>query len=468
MKQNHVDNKLIGRVGSFSRQKKIIYNNEVNISICVLILCLFYSTQFYSVLSVQVQATFIGAEGNGTWECPENYSGFTIAAIKEEDEDGAETVNSEKTSGDKCEKDSGFGRTDESTKNEGSSEYDTLDKIKRSKDRNGRKGIDSPGETPPHTPKKESKSSRSRNLDSVSSSKDSTISRNADKESHKRSPERTDKYVTEKESSKHSPDRNDKKRSNGSPTKDKHRSDRKRKDESSRDRDRDREKDRDKNRDRDRDKTKHSEHRRSRRLGCVDRSIRASYMRACNSSMQQIDLFGIDDPANTRSDRRRKSSKDESSNETGQNEWRVRMSKDGKHIFVRKQTSTTARQARNKLLRDRAQKITEERRGLTTEDETHSVYQGRYCPRDMRRRQLEKVREARAQRHQKQRGSDSPHTGSGSESGAGRRDMIVELSKRRMLKNNERSFDDFVTVQELLVQRNLGGCQSGPIHVTTV
>lgn len=313
-------------------------------------------------------------------------------------------------------------------------------------------------------------------MDSVSSSKDSSYGKSTDRESNKRSPERTDKYITEKESNKRSPDRNDKKRSNGSPThKEKHRSDRKRKDESSKDRvngDRDREKDRDKTRDRDRDKGKHSDHRRSRRLGCVDRSIRASYMRACNSSMQQIDLFGIDDPVNTRSDqRRRKSSKEESSNEAGaqQNEWRVRMTKDGKHIFVRKQTSTTARQARNKLLRDRAQKITEERRGLTTEDETHSVYQGRYCPRDMRRRQLEKVREARIQRHQKQKGSDSPHTaGSGSESGTGRRDLIVELSKRRMLKNNERSFDDFVTVQELLVQRNIGGCQSGPIHVTTV
>lgn len=328
--------------------------------------------------------------------------------------------------------------------------------MKRSKDKSSRKGgvVDSPGETPPHTPKKESKSSRS---------KESKDTRSTDKDSNKKgSPDRLDK-----DHAKRSPERTDKKRSNGSPThKEKHRSDRKRKEEKSSERDRERDRDRDKMRDR--EKNKHSDHRRSRRLGCVDRSIRASYMRACNSSMQQIDLFGIDDPVNTR-ERRRKSSKEESANETGQqNEWRVRMTKDGKHIFVRKQTSTTARQARNKLLRDRAQKITEERRGLTTEDETHSVYQGRYCPRDMRRRQLEKVRQARIQKHQRQKGSDSPHTGSGSESGAGRRDIIVELSKRKMMKNTDRSFDDFVTVQELLVQRNLGGLQSGPIHVTTV
>lgn len=423
---------------------------------------------FFCCFPNQVQATFIGAEGSGTWECADNYGGFRIAAIKEEEEDGTETVNSEKTSGDKCEKDSGFGRTDESTKNDESSEQDTLDKIKRSKDKNNRKTRDQNVElnTPPTTPKKESKSSRSKSSENGSSSKESSSSKTVEKETSKRSPERSDK-----------------KRSNGSPTHKDKRSDRKKdkdKDKGSnererdrdrdRDKDRDREKGRDRDRDRDRDRGKYSDHRRSRRLGCVDRSIRASYMRACKDSIQTINLFGIDDSTIVKGDqRRRKSSKDDSSNETQQNEWKVRMTKDGKHIFVRKQSSTSARQARNKLLRDRAQKITEERRGLTTEDETHSVYQGRYCPRDMRRTQLEKVREARIQRSQKLKaGSDSPHTGSGSESGFGKRDLIVELSKRKMLKSNERSFDDFVTVQELLVQRNIDGCQSGPIHVTTV
>ena len=223
-----------------------------------------------------------------------------------------------------------------------------------------------------------------------------------------------------------------------------------------------------------RERNRHTDQKRNGKLGSVSRTIRASYIKAMNKdSMQHINLLGEQDYFNSKSDQRSKkksSSSDQSLNGSQQNiEWKVRMSKDGSQIFVRKRTSTPARQARNKLLRDRAQKITDERKGMTTDDDTHTIYQGRYWPREERRRHLERLREARRKKIQKlqqlQKEAESPHTGSGSESGKGRRDIIVELSQKRM---NKKQLDDFTTVQEYLTQRNPDGSPIGPIHVTTV
>ena len=49
-------------------------------------------------------------------------------------------------------------------------------------------------------------------------------------------------------------------------------------------------------------------------------------------------------------------------------EWRVRRSKDGKHIYIKKTNS-----ARNKVLKERAQQIHDERCGITTDDDAFTV-----------------------------------------------------------------------------------------------
>lgn len=78
---------------------------------------------------------------------------------------------------------------------------------------------------------------------------------------------------------------------------------------------------------------------------------------------------------------------------------------------------------------------------------------------------MREARRKKIQKLQQLKECESPHTGSGSESGKGRRDIIVEMSHRKM---NKKQFDDFTTVREYLTQRNPDGSPVGPIHVTTV
>ena len=378
--------------------------------------------------------------------------------IQEEDEDAA-TVNSEKTTGDKCEKDSGVGRTDDSTKTE-SSEQDLGEETAVPQEDENRRCLDAleqqiidintnSVDTRQESRNKESgsRSGKSRSSDSSSNAKSSQNgsakkSQNASSKSERKndSPPRKEKDKSERRKTReHSENKNDRES---------------------------------------KEKGKYSDnHRRSRKLAHVDRNIRASYMRACTTeSMQQIAVFGSPDHSPTKNNSRKKDKRSSRDNLTEQQwpnsgqqniEWKGKITRNGQ-IYIRKRPTTNHRQARNKLLRERAHQLSEERKGLTTEDETVSVYQGRYWPRDTRRRQLQKVREARKKKTEKltQRLSDSPH--SGSESGKGRKDSIVELSHRRMHRTRDHHFDDFVTVQEILTQRNPGGLFGGPIHVTTV
>ena len=387
---------------------------------------------------------------------------YSIGVIHEEDEDAA-TVSSEKTT-DKCEKDSGVGRTDESTKTE-SSEQDAGEETAVPQEEDYRKRIDALEQQ-----------INDLNKVSVDAQQESRNKENASRSSKSKSSDSSsNSRSSHNGSSKKSQNSTSKNKNDSPPRKEKDRSDRKKNH-------RDSSKEHYENRDdrESRQKQKYSDnHRRSRKLAHVDRNIRASYMRAVTTeSMQQIAVFGSPDHSPTKSSSRKKdkkSSRDNINEQAGNNgeqnmEWKVKITRDGSQIYIRKRPTTNHRQARNKLLRERAQQLSEERKGLTTEDETVSVYQGRYWPRDMRRRQLQKVREARRKKSEKlsQRLSDSPHTNSGSESGKGRKDSIVELSHRRMRKTRDHHFDDFVTVQEILTQRNPTGLSCGPIHVTTV
>lgn len=70
-------------------------------------------------------------------------------------------------------------------------------------------------------------------------------------------------------------------------------------------------------------------------------------------------------------------------------EWKVKRRQDGTRYIVR-------RPVRNRLLRERANRISEERNEQTTEDDTISeVKIGRYWPREERKKHLEKARERR-------------------------------------------------------------------------
>ncbi len=140
-------------------------------------------------------------------------------------------------------------------------------------------------------------------------------------------------------------------------------------------------------------------------------------------------------------------------------EWRVRRNKDGSRIFISKKLKP----AKQRLLRERAQKLAEERRGMTTDDETQSVYLGRYWSREDRRRQLGKVREARRTKKDEMDAERKAYGGT-----MKRNDFqIIALTQKKMA-STEKTFDDFMTVDEILRQRNRLGMSSGPVFVTTV
>lgn len=439
-----------------------------------------------------MRATLLGSEGSQDWGFVDpidaELSSFRIDVIKEEDEDGNDTLNSEKTNGDKCEKDSGVGRTDESTKNDESSEPDLGEEAPPPQ--NSRKNSQENGEK---RYAKDDSSTRERMSSSSSRGKEDRAfspirsgENSSGKSRDNSTPVEKDSYRNNKE---RSPENSrSRRRNSGSPTKSCLSPTRNGGSPPRKDKDKERSKERKKIRDShrdnyadesrgERDRSRHSDQKRNSKLGNVSRTIRASYIRAMNKdSTQHINMIGESDCFGGRGDyhdhRSKKKSNlndNQSLNGSQQNiEWKVRMSKDGSQIFVRKRPATAARQARNKLLRDRAQKITDERKGMTTDDDIQTVYQGRYWPREDRRRHLERVREARRKKIQKLqqlKESESPHTGSGSESGKGRRDIIVEMSQRKM---NRKQFDDFTTVREYLTQRNHDGSPVGPIHVTTV
>ena len=140
-------------------------------------------------------------------------------------------------------------------------------------------------------------------------------------------------------------------------------------------------------------------------------------------------------------------------------EWRVRRNKDGSRIFISKKLKP----AKQRLLRERAQKLAEERRGLTTDDETQSVYLGRYWSREDRRRQLDKVREAR---RMKKVEIDKERKAVENRARKNEFDMIGFAQNKMAF--TEQTFDDFITVEEILRQRNRLGMSSGPVFVTTV
>ncbi|XP_076177179.1 SLo interacting protein 1 isoform X2 [Ptiloglossa arizonensis] len=150
-----------------------------------------------------------------------------------------------------------------------------------------------------------------------------------------------------------------------------------------------------------------------------------------------------------------------------QMEWKVKRRADGTRYIAR-------RPVRNRMLRNRAIKISEERAGHSTEDDTMSEIKiGRYWTKEERKRQLERARE-RKQRQQElmlqqqqqqqlqlQQTNDLLACDHMDEKTAKKPLNIVELSHKKMARKKN-TLDDFTTVQEMLVHGNRVGGAGGP------
>ncbi|XP_029472402.1 PDZ domain-containing RING finger protein 4 isoform X2 [Rhinatrema bivittatum] len=127
-------------------------------------------------------------------------------------------------------------------------------------------------------------------------------------------------------------------------------------------------------------------------------------------------------------------------------EWKVKIRSDGTRYI-------TKRPVRDKLLKERALKIKEERSGMTTDDDTMSeMKMGRYWSKEERKQHLVRAKEQRRRREFMMRSrleclKESPQSGS-----EGKKEIsIIELSHKKMMKKrNKKILDNWMTIQELM------------------
>ncbi|XP_041832852.1 PDZ domain-containing RING finger protein 4 [Melanotaenia boesemani] len=128
-------------------------------------------------------------------------------------------------------------------------------------------------------------------------------------------------------------------------------------------------------------------------------------------------------------------------------EWKVKVRADGTRYVAR-------RPARDRILRERALRIREERSGgMTTDDDAMSeMKMGRYWSKEERKQHLARAREQRKRREFMQK-SRLECLKEGTTSGAeGRKEInILELSHKKMMKKrNKKILDNWMTIQELM------------------
>uniref|UniRef100_A0A8C2HBS7 PDZ domain containing 4 n=1 Tax=Cyprinus carpio TaxID=7962 RepID=A0A8C2HBS7_CYPCA len=133
-------------------------------------------------------------------------------------------------------------------------------------------------------------------------------------------------------------------------------------------------------------------------------------------------------------------------------EWKVKIRSDGTRYVAK-------RPVRDRLLKARAMKIREERSGMTTDDDAVSeMKMGRYWSKEERKQHLLRAREQRRRRefmmqsrleYMREHGLDM---GKESQSESGQNPAsILELSqKKSSKKRNRRILDNWITIQELL------------------
>ncbi|KAK0133606.1 PDZ domain-containing RING finger protein 4 [Merluccius polli] len=128
-------------------------------------------------------------------------------------------------------------------------------------------------------------------------------------------------------------------------------------------------------------------------------------------------------------------------------EWKVKVRADGSRYVAR-------RPARDRILRERALRIREERSGgMTTDDDAMSeMKMGRYWSKEERKQQLARAREQRKRREYMQRSRlECLHEGPGSGAEGRKEVSILELSHRKMMKKrNKKILDNWMTIQELM------------------
>ncbi|KAI1883425.1 hypothetical protein AGOR_G00231300 [Albula goreensis] len=129
-------------------------------------------------------------------------------------------------------------------------------------------------------------------------------------------------------------------------------------------------------------------------------------------------------------------------------EWKVKIRSDGTRYI-------TKRPVRDRLLRERALKIREERSGGTTTDDdaASELKMGRYWSKEERKQHLLRAREQRRRREFMMRSRleslrENPQSGG---EGARKEVSILELSHRKMMKKrNRKILDNWMTIQELM------------------
>lgn len=153
-----------------------------------------------------------------------------------------------------------------------------------------------------------------------------------------------------------------------------------------------------------------------------------------------------------------------SSSSSGQQqmEWVVKRRADGSRYITR-------RPVRNKILKERAKKLAEERGGMTTDDDAVSELKiGRYWSKEDRKRHLEKARDYKRRKEVMKQKMETLKENEEVK----KEPNIVELSHRKMMKHKgKKVFDDFTTVQEMLAHgsREPQGKTYNPLlSVTTV
>ncbi|KAK9951833.1 hypothetical protein ABG768_017708 [Culter alburnus] len=128
-------------------------------------------------------------------------------------------------------------------------------------------------------------------------------------------------------------------------------------------------------------------------------------------------------------------------------EWKVKVRSDGTRYI-------TKRPVRDRLLRERALKIKEERSGgMTTDDDAMSeMKMGRYWSKEERKQHLMRAKEQRRRREFMQRSRLESLRENPLSSGEGRKEVsIIELSQRKMMKKrNKKILDNWMTIQELM------------------
>ncbi|KAG8436020.1 hypothetical protein GDO86_007208, partial [Hymenochirus boettgeri] len=125
-------------------------------------------------------------------------------------------------------------------------------------------------------------------------------------------------------------------------------------------------------------------------------------------------------------------------------EWKVKVRSDGTRYI-------TKRPVRDKLLKERAIKIKEERSGMTTDDDAISeMKMGRYWSKEERKQHVRKASEQKRRREfmmqsrldclkEKQSAEENKEI------------SIIDLSHKKMMKKrNKKIFDNWMTIQELL------------------